>query len=70
VLNMIEECLRISECTEAGIDDTFAMAGRRYFAILEEKPVFSIGKFYGVCTSVCKAKSYSARKARRVLCGY
>jgi hypothetical protein len=40
------------------------MAGHRYFRSLEEMPVFTIRKFYDVCTSICTTKSYIAKQAR------
>jgi hypothetical protein len=70
ILNMAVTCVRLPECNEAGISDNFAMAGQRYFNSLEQMPVFTIENFYTVCTTVCLTKSYVAKQARSVLCGY
>jgi hypothetical protein len=70
VLNMVVTCVRLPECTEGRIFDNFAMAGQRYFNRLEEMPVFTSRNFYSVCTTVCTSKSYVAKQARSVLCGY
>jgi hypothetical protein len=70
ILNMAATCVRLTECNEGGIFDNFAMAGQRYFKSLEEMPVFTTENFYSVCTTVCTTKSYVAKQARSVLCGY
>jgi hypothetical protein len=70
VLNMVVTCVRLPECNERRIFDNFAMAGQRYFNRLEEMPVFTSRNFYSVCTTVCTSKSYVAKQARRILCGY
>jgi hypothetical protein len=70
ILNMVVKCVRLPECKEGRIFDNFAMAAQRYFNRLEEMPVFTSRKFYGVCTTVCTSKSYVAKQARSILCGY
>jgi hypothetical protein len=70
ILNMAATCVRLTECNEGGIFDSFAMAGQRYFKSLEEMPVFTTENFYSICTTVCMTKSYVAKQARSVLCGY
>ena len=50
--------------------DRFATANHRYFDNLEEMPVFTSRNFYSVCTAICTTKSYVAKQARRILCGY
>jgi hypothetical protein len=67
---MVVKCVRLPECKEGRIFDNFAMAAQRYFNRLEEMPVFTSRKFYGVCTTVCTSKSYVAKQARSILCGY
>jgi hypothetical protein len=67
---MVVTCLRLSECNEEGIFGGFAAASQRYFKNLEEMPVFTIQKFYNVCATICTSKSYVAKQARSVLCGY
>jgi hypothetical protein len=70
ILNMVVKCVRLPECNEGRIFDNFAMAAQRYFNRLEEMPVFTSRNFYGVCTTVCTSKSYVAKQARSILCGY
>ena len=50
--------------------DKFATANQRYFNSLEQMPVFTSRKFYSVCTAICTTKSYVAKQARSILCGY
>src|SRR6266404_1432278 len=70
ILNMVATCVRLPECNDGRIFDNFAMAGQRYFDSLEELPVFTSRNFYNVCTTVCTTKSYVAKQARSILCGY
>jgi hypothetical protein len=70
ILNMVVKCVRLPECKEGRIFDNFAMAAQRYFNRLEEMTVFTSRNFYGVCTTVCTSKSYVAKQARSILCGY
>ena len=71
VLNMVAECPKIkSDCSDEAIWDKFAMAGQRYFASLENMPVFLTKNFYDICRSFCSSKSYSIQTARPLLCGY
>ena len=70
ILNMVVTCVRLPECSEGKIFDSFAMAGQSYFNRLEEMPVFTSRNFYSVCTTICKSKSYVAKQARSILCGY
>src|SRR6266446_3371992 len=70
ILNMVATCVRLPECNEGRIFDNFAVAGQRYFNSLEEMPVFTSRNFYSVCTTVCTSKSYVAKQARSILCGY
>ena len=70
VLNMIVTCARLPECNEERIVDKFATANQRYLNSLEEMPVFTSRNFYSVCTAICTTKSYVAKQARRILCGY
>ena len=70
VLNMVVTCVRLPECNEGRIFDKFATANQRYFNSLEEMPVFTSRKFYSVCTAICTTKSYVAKQARSILCGY
>jgi hypothetical protein len=69
ILNMVVTCVRLPECNEEGILSGFAMASQ-YFRNLEETPVFTTQNFYSVCTAICTTKSYVAKQARSVLCGY
>jgi hypothetical protein len=69
ILNMVVTCVRLPECNEERIFSGFAMAGE-HFRMLEEMPVFTTQNFYGVCTTICTTKSYVAKQARSVLCGY
>lgn len=69
ILNMVVTCVRLPECNEEGIFSGFAMAGQ-HFRMLEEMPVFTTQNFYSVCTTICTTKSYVAKHARSVLCGY
>ena len=70
VLNMVVTCVRLPECNEGRMFDKFATANQRYFNSLEEMPVFTSRKFYSVCTAICTTKSYVAKQARSILCGY
>jgi hypothetical protein len=70
VLNMVVTCARLPECNEGRIFDKFATANQRYFNSLEEMPVFTSRNFYSVCTAICTTKSYVAKQARSILCGY
>jgi hypothetical protein len=70
VLNMVVTCARLPECNEGRIFDKFATANQRYFNSLEEMPVFTSRNFYNVCTAICTTKSYVAKQARSILCGY
>jgi len=70
VLNMVVTCVRLPECNEGRIFDKFATANQRYFNSLEEMPVFTSRNFYSVCTTICTTKSYVAKQARSILCGY
>jgi hypothetical protein len=70
VLNMVVTCIRLPECNEGRMFDRFATANQRYFNNLEEMPVFTSRNFYSVCTAICTTKSYVAKQARSILCGY
>jgi hypothetical protein len=70
ILNMVVTCVRLPECNEGRIFDNFAMAGQRYFDRLEEMTVFTSRNFYNVCATICTTKSYVAKRARSILCGY
>jgi hypothetical protein len=70
VLNMVATCIQLPECNEGRMFDKFATANQRYFNSLEEMPVFTFRNFYSVCTAICTAKSYVAKQARSILCGY
>src|SRR5499426_2396898 len=70
VLNMVVTCVRLPECNEGRIFDKFATANQRYFNSLEEMPVLTSRNFYSVCTTICTTKSYVAKQARSILCGY
>ena len=70
VLNMVVTCVRLPECNEGRIFDKFATANQRYFNSLEEMPVFTSRNFYSICTAICTTKSYVAKQARSILCGY
>jgi hypothetical protein len=70
ILNMVVKCVGLPECNEGRIFDTFAMAALRYFNRLEEMRVFTSRNFYTVCTAICTSKSYVAKRARSILCGY
>ena len=70
VLNMVVTCIRLPECNEGRMFDRFATANQRYFNKLEEMPVFTSRNFYSVCTAICTTKSYVAKQARSILCGY
>jgi len=71
VLKSAAECTKIEAgCTDEGIEQHFAMADLRFFTLLENKPVFSTDKFYGVCRQFCTTKTYSVKAARLPLCGY
>ena len=70
ILNMVVTCVQLPECNERRIFDKFATANQRYFNSLEEMPVFTSRNFYSVCTAICTTKSYVAKQARSILCGY
>src|SRR5215472_6126617 len=70
VLNMVVTCIRLPECNEGRMFDRFATANHHYFNNLEEMPVFTSRNFYSVCTAICTTKSYVAKRARSILCGY
>jgi hypothetical protein len=71
ILDMVARCVEMPRCNGDGIFDHFAMAGQRYFTMLEDDmPVFKTENFYKVCTEVCKGKSDAANSAPGVLCGY
>src|SRR6516165_4552038 len=70
VLNMVVTCVRLPECNEGRMFDKFATANQRYFTSLEQMPVFTSRNFYSICTAICTTKSYVAKQARSVLCGY
>ena len=70
ILNMVVTCVRLPECSEGRIFENFAMAGQSYFNRLEEMPVFTSRNFYNVCTTICTSKSYVAKQAGSMLCGY
>jgi len=70
ILNMVVTCVRLPECSEGRIFENFAVAGLTYFNRLEEMPVFTSRNFYSVCTTICTSKSYVAKQARSILCGY
>src|SRR5499433_1949407 len=70
VLNMVVTCIRLPECNEGRMFDRFATANHHYFNNLEEMPVFTSRNFYSVCTAICTTKSYVAKQARSILCGY
>jgi hypothetical protein len=70
ILNMVVTCVRLPECSEGRIFENFAMAGQSYFNRLEEMPVFTSRNSYNVCTTICTSKSYVAKQARSMLCGY
>jgi hypothetical protein len=70
VLNMVVTCIRLPECNEGRMFDRFATANHRYFNNLEEMPVFTSRNFYSICTAICRTKSYVAKQARSILCGY
>jgi hypothetical protein len=69
ILNMVVTRVRLSECSDGSILSGFAMASQ-YFRKLEEMPVFPTQNFYNVCAAICSTKSYVAKQARSVLCGY
>jgi hypothetical protein len=70
ILNMVETCVRLRDCSDERIYEQFAIAGQRYFNWLEGMTVFTSQNFYGVCTTLCTSKSYVAKRARSTLCGY
>jgi hypothetical protein len=67
---MIVTRVRLLECSEGRIFENFAVAGLTYFSRLEEMPIFASRNFYSVCTTICTSKSYVAKQARSILCGY
>jgi len=68
ILNMVVTCVRLAECS--AYLRIFAGASLSYFNRLEEMPVFASRNFYSVCTSICTSRSYVAKQARSILCGY
>jgi hypothetical protein len=70
VLNMVEPCVRLRDCSDERIFENFAIASQRYFNWLEAMTVFTSRNFYGVCSALCTSKSYVAKRARSTLCGY
>jgi hypothetical protein len=70
ILNTVVTCVRLPECSEVTIFESFAVAGQSYFNRLEEMPVFTSRNFYSVCTTICTSRSYVAKQARSILCGY
>jgi hypothetical protein len=70
ILNMVERCVRLRDCSDERIFENFAIAGQRYFNWLEGMTVFTSRNFYGVCSALCTSKSYVAKRARSTLCGY
>jgi hypothetical protein len=70
ILNMVEPCVRLRDCSAERIFENFAIAGQRYFNWLEGLTVFTSRNFYGVCSALCTSKSYVAKRARSTLCGY
>jgi hypothetical protein len=70
ILNMVETCVRLRDCSDERIFENFAIAGQRYFNWLEGMTVFTSRSFYGVCSALCTSKSYIAKRARSTLCGY
>jgi hypothetical protein len=70
ILNMVETCVRLRDCSDERIYENFAIAGQRYFNWLEGMTVFTSRNFYGVCSALCTSKSYVAKRARSTLCGY
>jgi hypothetical protein len=70
ILNMVETCVRLRDCSDERIFENFAIARQRYFNWLEGMTVFTSRNFYGVCSALCTSKSYVAKRARSTLCGY
>jgi hypothetical protein len=70
ILNMVETCVRLRDCSDERIFENFAIAGQRYFNWLEGMTVFTSRNFYGVCSALCTSKTYVAKRARSTLCGY
>jgi hypothetical protein len=70
ILNMVEPCVRLRDCSDERIFENFAIAGQRYFNWLEGMTVLTSRNFYGVCSALCTSKSYVAKRARSTLCGY
>jgi hypothetical protein len=70
ILNMVETCVRLRDCSDERIFENFAIAGQRYFNWLEGMTVFTSRNFYSVCTNLCTSKSYVVKRARSTLCGY
>jgi hypothetical protein len=70
ILNMVETCVRLRDCSDERIFENFAIAGQRYFNWLEGMTVFTSRNFYDVCSALCTSKSYVAKRARIKLCGY
>jgi hypothetical protein len=70
ILNMVETCVRLRDCSDEQIFERFAIAGQRYFNWLEGMTVFTSRNFYGVCSALCTSKSYVSKRARSILCGY
>jgi hypothetical protein len=70
ILNMVVTCVRLPECSEGRVFENFAVAGLTYFNRLEEMRLFTSRNFYSVCATICTSKSYFAKQARSILCGY
>jgi hypothetical protein len=70
ILNMVETCVRLRDCSDERILENFAIAGQGYFNWLEGMTVFTSRNFYGLCGALCTSKSYVAKRARSTLCGY
>ena len=61
---------RLPERGEGRMFENFAVASLSYFNRLEEMPVFTARNFYSVCMTLCATRSYVAKQARSILCGY
>jgi hypothetical protein len=70
ILNMVETCVRLRDCSDERILENFAIEGQGYFNWLEGMTVFTSRNFYGLCGALCTSKSYVAKRARSRLCGY
>src|SRR4029453_8559818 len=63
ILNMVETCVRLRDCSDERIYENFAIAGQRYFNWLEGMTVFTSRNFYGVCRALCRSKQYMPKRA-------